>query len=343
MLIRLLLGVAAFAPIGAATSQVVRRRLVEPPTIPLGVHSELKVIDSQKKVIVQGGVELQVAQQLEDASDNQCEKELYEMRKSKSKSNTMARDDSSMSKRNPVHYFRIPKTGSTSSKCALRMCDDFVEYHDHGDGCGTVLENPKYKGTVWSQVFGYIPRYEPSDLATTKCNATYVRTLFPDAEFKAVIRDPCQRFASVYEHLARAIRVKWIESNTLGQPWTDHTDLLDWINSTTQHCRWSGNDVDDTHCFVKAISDNFTSPHRVVLWPQAMFLEAQSKPICYNTDVATFNDRMKSSFSNWCEVFKQSEPLNNFNYSREIAPSTCARVLELYRMDARWWSTFCEG
>jgi hypothetical protein len=240
-----------------------------------------------------------------------------------------------------LHYFRVPKSGSSAYYESLQACANKsgLVYHRHGDGCASNLV-----GNISSK----LRPYDPSDPHTRLCNASYVRTQSPNAKFIAVIRDPCERFMSSYWHIARqklpSEKALYRSFGPTGlPPWKSEAELVDWINETTKHCPRSGDDVQETRCMVEAISNNFKVTHRVILWPQAMFLEKQTMPICYHSDHEVFKTRMQKAFSGSCDVshFQAGVMGNIYEHPAELKPDLCERVKDLYRADTRWWSKSC--
>lgn len=247
-----------------------------------------------------------------------------------------------------VHYFQVPKTGSTNYYSRLQVCarQAGLKYHSHGDAaCATGLLNNA----------AYDDMYDPSDNETRNCNASYARTRWPNAKFVAVIREPCERFMSVFWHLKRILeadprsgsfKLKQLTTRSGSfklKSMTSELDLLDWINETMQGCPQSGDDVKETRCMVEAISNNFKVAHRVVLWPQAMFFESQTTPVCYDANPHVFDARMKEAFAGSCDVssWHTSRLLNRHPHPTQIDAVTCKRVKDLYTADARWWSKSC--
>jgi len=175
-----------------------------------------------------------------------------------------------------VHYFRSPKTGSSALLDQLhrsysagvrrrpQRVADVHEYelkclspsiasmrlhvHDHGGGC-------------WGDV----------------CNASSLR---PGMTSFTVLREPCERFASVFDQLifrrdshliAREMGGTHVINNVNG--------LVAFIEDMLAHC--SGLDAE---CAIHAINGRIHGPSRVFFYPQALFVAAQpGSVVCYDS------------------------------------------------------------
>lgn len=150
--------------------------------------------------------------------------------------------------------------GCTFSGCRRRgaphrrSCN--VRLHDHGPGC-TRLH--------W----------------TSTCNASLFSEHLSNAPSVAVIRDPCTRFPSQFDHLRAMLPACYANST-----WES---TLDWLHSITSACRYIDSRADSRlqfSCVQRAITANFhcadSNLHQLVWWPQAFFIPSHAMTPCYD-------------------------------------------------------------
>lgn len=173
-----------------------------------------------------------------------------------------------------LEYFRVPKTGSTWMMyyfTRTRNCSGLA-LHDHGKGCGDLCDAGRCG--------------DPKS-----CNASLVGR---DAAVLAVARDPVSRFASLYDHMRRNFIV--FEPAMAGE-----RAFYDWVRRAVAGCG-------DTACRVAGIGAAYeavrqqraatpedergphwkklSAAHKVMLYPQDLFVGPAPEVVCYSDDVA---------------------------------------------------------
>jgi len=257
-----------------------------------------------------------------------------------------------------LHYFRTPKTGSsamlerllsweTGAKAFTPVVEGVHEYqigcsqgsvsmkllvHDHGGGC-------------WDDV----------------CRAS---ALPSGVASLAVLREPCERFASLHDQLSRD---RLSAREMVGAPrWVPGMAghvveaLAAYLIETLAGC--AGEDV---ACAVAAIDRRVKGPSRIFLYPQSLFIApelANASILCH--DHSQLGQRFDRFFSHQmrCEGsgtsatqhYPGSKPRLQFHAMRKVNvgrnwrrrmpkmdEATCAHVRALYARDAQLWSSHC--
>ena len=238
----------------------------------------------------------------------------------------------------PVHYFRVPKTGSSLIVEALlpeMQCDTEVVVHDHGDGCRDL-----------SWCYGSHAHWQRLKSFT-------------------VMREPCDRFVSVVDHM-RAEAPTFLRDaqpllgfkNAQRERSSDNFTIelfLDWLGaarnqlSSGRGCPRGGAGV---LCTVRAVNAAYDRPERVVLWPQAFFTPPHAPVLCFSH--AHLANRVTNLVGNMvgdgCRVRqpKVGEENPRVNTRPEARTSRavltkrlCGAIRELHDEDARLWDASC--
>lgn len=146
-----------------------------------------------------------------------------------------------------MHYYRIPKSGSTTATSILRNSSclrNNITVHDHGHGCRTSYCNAS-----------------AADGCTEQVNV-------------AVLREPGARFMSAAGHLfghkITGFGLENSDESNLGERFLQFYRNLG--------CPKLSN---DSSCVVNKINDQVPEDHRVIAYPQALFVSITSKIICF--------------------------------------------------------------
>ena len=240
-----------------------------------------------------------------------------------------------------LHYFRIPKTGSSLSKAIFHSmnCSDLI-VHDHGDGC---IDMPWCNGTEWEHA----------------------------ARAFVVLREPTDRFASQFEHMHA---VSHGQHKELRFKLETPRNFLAWLVAATAACHAPAAAAAEAPsavaCVVDALNEGYRRlthaamehTHRVVLWPQAFFVPRTAVVLCYSRSGLTTrlgNYLGSSSAHARCSRTVRDEDdkrLNDKHANGSSATSTSsaellsavsatqlAAIRRVYASDARLWERHCGG
>ena len=181
---------------------------------------------------------------------------------------------------NITDYYRVPKTGSSSLLLQLKTCNTHITVHDHADGCRNIS---------W-------------------CNASLLN---PNKTPFAVVREPCDRFASQFDALKAK---KWL----FHQHIKDLDSFLTWLEQVSA---------------VREINKYVRSSHRVILYPQSLFVSERSVIHCY-----PFKELSE------CGVIKRVDEFGK-NTSRvrtwKMSKEQCGIVRRIYSDDVRLYAATC--
>ena len=211
-----------------------------------------------------------------------------------------------------MHFYRIPKTGSTAllnSVLPSLKCES-VTVHNHIDGC---------KQLDW-------------------CNGSALQGVLPTQPIFVTIRHVCSRFESQWAHM----RVKLPK---IFGPYETPEQLLKLLQNCTAGCPAGSAGV---HCMVKRINllaASWPGGHRVILWPQAFYMHRRAMPICYHPDF--LEERIQSHVEalTSCKAPPReyiSAYRNVRQHNSSMAPGICAGVARLYDEDDRLWHRHCK-
>jgi hypothetical protein len=227
---------------------------------------------------------------------------------------------------NKTHYFQVPKTGSSVLVGALqRYCKDSVVLHEHGCSLCQPLE--------WCDARTYLSRDER------------MRGF-------GVLRHPCEHIESVAAHMDKAEPAgPWTASSTMTTTTTTTT-----TNSTTSSMRsvgrllhWlRGGCLANYTCMVDQIRERYPRQHKVVLYPQALYLptkEGSGKIVCYGAD--GFWDALSATVAaqteGRCDLGPEVRTPSGRGRGEHhgITAAECAATRAIYHEDARLWSKHC--
>ena len=228
-----------------------------------------------------------------------------------------------------LHYFRIPKTGSSLSKTIFQeMACGNLTVHDHGDGCPDLQW---CNGSEWS------------------------------ARSFVVVREPVERFISQFEHMHQVARGKHKDMRAkLSEP----RYFLSWLLAATAACG-SGTRA-TVECDVAALNAAYhrltheavEHTHRVILWPQAFFTPRGAHVLCYSrfalagrlsaylssglgaSCAHTFDATLGERRINDRHANATSDPTSQLMASMTPSQRSAIRT-RLYPNDAKLWSTHC--
>jgi len=223
------------------------------------------------------------------------------------------------------HYYRIPKSGSTTTATLLkemnceiwshspqRVHNHGVMIHQHGDGC---------KDLDW-------------------CNGTKLAGVQRTDSVFAVMRPVCSRFVSTYWHMQRYSLFS--KGLTMGQ---HLARLQEW----TRGCPKGEPGV---HCQVREINRRYTESHRVILWPQAFYMHpTRTAPICYHPEWLAQRFMTHVGAMAPCDVSyngTQGLMLNAHPNKpkatpvEEITEEICKAAEAFYDEDHRLWCRHCD-
>lgn len=241
----------------------------------------------------------------------------------------------------PVHYFRIPKTGSSATtKLLLPKLGCHLIMHGHGDG-----------GVDLQWLSGLHFRMPPNERSIV------------------TIREPCQRFSSVHRHMLRASTMySRLVTRHAGRSTPaelhgvrkvappavpSYDDAISWLS---HHANARGCYNQSVTCFARAINDALADQHRVILWPQRFYIPKERVAIiCHGTQMMARHFAVHLQKLTKCKAKLEdinellSTGLERINVGsvadgRQPEPMskvTCSRVRQLYSADARLWDETC--
>lgn len=235
-----------------------------------------------------------------------------------------------------AHYFRIPKTGSTSFIMTYYFSPCYREkliVHSHVNGCGD----------------------------GRPCNASCFRFVGPTF---AVLRHPCARFASLVAHLPHLGVSSYLglkDNDSDGsRRWHQSVDrMIDFyaaLNCSGAH--------DDVGCIVRSTSavvhewGTQFEHERVMFWPQAFYINAETTISCMQGDNDVLNDLFEQiSQATNCPIpqrdwipEKMRPPSSGnlsivFNHRHQghqvLNSEQCSAVMGIFRQDTALWKDKC--
>ena len=140
------------------------------------------------------------------------------------------------------HFFRIPRTGSSSAIRLIQPCKLALHDHNHcsfANGTWCI-------GDAWRHVNSF-----------------------------AVLREPCDRFESMYTQLLPKRR--WLDRT--GRALGSLSTFVDWANATLGPNACSS---DSVSCPVQRSRSLTGTVHRVITWPQAYFISERTRLGCFH-------------------------------------------------------------
>lgn len=234
-----------------------------------------------------------------------------------------------------AHFFRVPKTGSTHAvERLLPLMQCRMVVHDHGDG-GVNL--------AWMAGKHHRDAEEHNE------------------PMLATLREPCERFGSLYnhlrnnEHLSRLVSSHSARRNAHDSPVSSSFSMADLL-SFLQHTKaQSGCEpkLAGVDCFVRAINRVVPSVHRVVLWPQAFIWPQRGTAICYDRMLyvrrfyygvsaltrCTGGPLSKKVFQEFVNARRDAD--RSYFRSATTNPQLCSEVRSIYDADEDLWQSKC--
>jgi len=221
-----------------------------------------------------------------------------------------------------VHFYRIPKTGSSSLIAGIlpKLRCESVTVHNHGDGC---------RHLNW-------------------CNGSKLEGVLPTQPVFVVMRHVCSRLESQWLHMVTVDPASIFgQCKTLAQ-------FFQLLRTLTSHCPAGRLGV---HCKVRAINQHYNASHRVILWPQAFYMAPRTMPICYHPEwlAARLQNQMAALglchtpyMSNISDVHNAHSNVRNPSNHEQVpggaaAANICAATQQLYDEDDRLWHQHCDG
>eukprot|EP00931_Biecheleriopsis_adriatica_P081380 TRINITY_DN54708_c0_g1_i1.p1 TRINITY_DN54708_c0_g1~~TRINITY_DN54708_c0_g1_i1.p1 ORF type:complete len:388 (+),score=36.99 TRINITY_DN54708_c0_g1_i1:86-1249(+) len=210
-----------------------------------------------------------------------------------------------------LHYIRIPKSAGTLvwKELLASGCSEVIgvgqrlkrksDYTDHP----TVVIHENDYGVMLQELVGSEP------------------TL-------AVMREPCERFLSLYIHL------RYVDKGDIGKLTID--ELLDYSAQVFAKCPDG-----DLVCKHSQLLKNYASAHRTFLLPQMYFVASRTRILCYSKD--SLNSELNHAFGEICPCFHLSAASreNVATYNETLSASQCQRVKQIFIEDERGWSANC--
>ena len=208
-----------------------------------------------------------------------------------------------------MHFYRIPKTGSTALlKTVLpELRCESVTVHDHRTGC--------------------------PDLSW--CNGSLEIGILPTQSIFATIRHVCSRLESQWQHMVRADRAQFGHCKTPEQ-------FLALLQNWTAGCPGKRAGVD---CKVRAINRVYRRSHRVILWPQAFYMSPRTMPICYHPQFLEERIQNQVEAITSCKAPPQENIeayMNVREYNSSMTLRVCAGAARLYDEDDQIWHMHCK-
>ena len=240
-----------------------------------------------------------------------------------------------------IHYYRTPKTGSSALLQHLvnaarpmpcdRGCSEGVHVFDRDCASRT-----RVRVVVHDHVGGC-----QGDV----CNGSASSPSF------AVLREPCERFASVLDQVS----LLPMAPSEMGQSFAvgRHNDTAGFVKFVAGLL--DGCAGDDIGCAVRHFNAKIKGDTRIFLYPQAYFISAiqpAESIVCYDHDRlgerldAFFNERTKCKAASK-PVFGKEMVKRNSRHHDTLAVKQqqhwCQRVRQIYARDAQLWDAHCVG
>ena len=208
-----------------------------------------------------------------------------------------------------VHFYRIPKTGSSTLLTILpRLRCEGVTVHNHNDGC---------RHLSW-------------------CNGSELQGVLPTQPIFVTVRHVCSRFESQWAHMKD-------HDHTFVRKYKTLEQFLELLQNWTAGCPAG---IAGVHCKVNQINRRYPPNHRVALWPQAFYMARRAMPICYHPRFLEERIQSQVAALTSCKApFQETISLyrNVREHTSSVTPSICAGVARLYDEDDRLWHRHCDG
>lgn len=219
-----------------------------------------------------------------------------------------------------LEYFRMPKTGSTwmmrfFTTTGAKPCK--TNGHD---------------ARLWLHDHGKGCEKDPRS-----CNASMVDK---DGVVLAVIREPVDHFASQYDHM----RKNFVK---LSYAIEGERPFYEWLAKTFKGCG-------DPHCRVKRLVESYSELHRVILYPQSLFVgdPDAAEIVCYAKEGEHMLDDVNDVLDKYilpkgtCHVPEPGPESERVNRDKNHPDGhsvgfTRAEICALYPEDCALWERMC--